>query len=237
MHFVIEGRISMRRLATVSLILMAFVLVTPSWAVPACVSGGTLASYEALASGCQIGDKIFSSFTDINSGTNPLTAAEITVTPINGAEIGVQFNAPWSASAGQSSDSDITFVVSVVSGGPLLIDDASVVQSSSGFIGDGVANVSEGVCGPTPCTPTLTLQTVNSAGTTSLKDHKVFTPTGSVFASKDIAVNGNTGFASLSSVQDTFSQTGVPEPTAMGLLGSALVGLSFIARKRGWARR
>jgi len=76
---------------------------------------------------------------------------------------------------------------------------------------------------------TLTLNT--SSATTSF-DHGVYTPTGLVSASKDLNVRGNNGgTASISGVTDLFSQTAVPEPASMLLMGSGLTILG------GWFRR
>src|ERR1051326_3647234 len=202
------------------------ILQTAAWGA-ACVTG-TIATYEALGSaGCNIGDKTFSDFTFVSSasgGATAPTAAGVTVTPVTiGGEIGLQFNALWTAGSNQTADTTIGFDVAVTGGGAFLIDDASTVQSSSGFTGTGSASVTEGICGPVPCSPTTSTTTINTAGTTQLSDHIVFSPTGSVHAVKDIGVSGGTaGTASISQVIDTFSQTAVPEPASILLLGSVL---------------
>jgi len=232
------------------------------WAtpVPACVSGATLAQYEALGStGCQIGDKIFSNFTYSDSAQNALAIlnSSVTVTtlgPTTGtdpaadfnANIGLLFNASWQATAtgcpsacvGGFSDSLIGFQVTVVGGG-MVITDTGLAQTS-GVAGSGSsAGVDENACGPAPCTPgttaVITFDNGTSTGTIRTADTTVG-PYSSVQVSKDIQVTAaavNGGQAGISAVSDTFSQspTGVPEPGTMALAGLALCGIAMI-RKR-----
>lgn len=231
----------MKRLA-ICITLLTIAVAAPVFGA-ACVTG-TVASYQALngSGGCTIGDKIFSNFSfaaSAGGGSSVLAASSITVTPVtnggtSGTEIGLQFNSLWSAGSNSFSDTTITFEVQVIGGGGFMIDDASTVQSSSGFTGTGQASVTEGICGPAPCTNTSTsTTTIKEQGTTQLSDHITFTPTGSIMAVKDIGVQGGTnGTATISQVTDTFSQTSVPEPASVFLLGGAMVGLCTLVRRR-----
>ena len=228
---------------------LLFGLAAPqAWAVPSsCVDGGTYASYMATnaAGGCFVGDKTFSNFNYTSSGTNAtaIPASGVTVNTIGpagsgatllGPDIGLQFNAPWSVGAGQALDSLITFDVAVTSGAAL-IHDAGLVQGGTSFSGNGLGQVAENACGPAPCTPSgaINLFTIDSAGQVKLTDLTVFSPTGSLSVVKDISVNGNSGSASISLVNDTFSQ--IPEPASLTLLGSALIGLGWLGRCRSKA--
>jgi hypothetical protein len=225
-------------------VVCALLLTSQAWAAT-CVSGATLADYIALGStGCTIGDKTFSNFaltTSQSGGATAPTAAGITITPVTtggstGNEIGLQFNALWTAGSNQTADTTINFDVAVTAGGSFLIDDASTVQSTSGFTGTGSASVTEGICanaGPSTCIPVTSTTTIKTSGTTVISDHVVFAPTGSIHAIKDIGVSGGTnGTASISQVVDSFSQTGVPEPASIFLMGSVMVGICGVIRRR-----
>src|ERR1017187_5113043 len=168
------------------------ILQTTVWGAP-CPSG-SLATYIALgAGGCTYGDKQFSGFELVGSTASAtltaLAAGYISVKPTTiGGELGFTFSSLWSAGSNQFMDTAIGFDVAVIGGGAFLIDDASIAQSSGGFTGTGTATVTEGLCGPIPCTTTTSLNTIDTSGTTILTAHEVFSPTGSAHAVKDIGV-------------------------------------------------
>jgi hypothetical protein len=113
-----------------------------------------------------------------------------------------------------------------VTSGAAIIKDASLVQSASGFTGTGDATITETLGGITSIT------TVNTQGTTILSANTNFTPTGSIGVVKDIGVSGGTnGTASISAIQDTFSQV-VPLPATFVLFGTGLAGLGLVRRRR-----
>jgi hypothetical protein len=215
-----------------------------AFATPVCPDGGPLSTFLASGYSCQIGDKVFSNFTYTSSafgGALAVPAAGITVDTIGphgsgasliGADIGLQFNAGWNALAGQTSDSDIGFTVTVL-GGALKIEDFGLAQVS-GVLPNGSASVVENGCGPAPCTPSeLAVMTFDSGGSNTQRvSDTMFTPRGSVEVSKDISVTGGTsGAAHLSLVTDTFSQ--IPEPMTMGFIGGglALLGVARLRRR------
>jgi hypothetical protein len=209
-----------------------------------CPDSASLQDYLNMsAGGCTIEDKIFSDFSYSSAaqgGATAIVASGVTVKPITTPlDPGLQFEANWSASSGQVSDSSIGFTVTVM-GGAAMIEDASVVQLGGSVIGTGIANVGEGVCVGFNCqNTTFTLNTVNTTDKSliQLGDHQIFSPTGQVTAFKDIGVSGNAnGFASVSLMSDQFSEIPqVPEPGTIKLFGT-LLGCVAILRRSPWFR-
>lgn len=192
----------------------------------ACATGANLGQWVTPGFSCTVGDKTFSNFSYVGTaggGATAIQAAEVDITVINNGSsgIGFQFSAPWSATSTESLDSLIKFNVAVTNGGPQQIHDAELVQSGSGFVAPGVGSVAENLSN------NVNLLTVDSANQTILGASQSFAPTGEVDVTKDISVNGNQGgFATISEVIDTFSQTTpVGEPAGLMIFGVGLAGL------------
>src|ERR1700687_1832968 len=102
--------------------LSAVMLASTAFPDPIQCQSDTLANYEALASGCVIGDKLFSGFAYHPNPLNLTTQVPdtaITVAPITGPDIGLKFSGPFSFSGLQVfHDTLIDFTVATVDHSP-----------------------------------------------------------------------------------------------------------------------
>lgn len=209
---------------------------TAAFATPACSSNVTDngATYFGGGYSCTIGDLLFSNFTYTPSGSNPLLANQITVDAVTGPNIGLSFNGPWSAAAGMTTDGTIDFTVTALSGGDI-INDFGLAQTS-GVVGNGSASVAENGCPGAGCDATggsIYVLTFQANGERSAQGETTFTPASVVDVEKDISVSGNTGYATISVVQDTFSQLSqCPEPMSLGFIGGGLALLGAVRLRR-----
>jgi hypothetical protein len=217
----------------------------PAAADSACPTGVALSTYLATPGfTCSIGDLDFGNFVYTSSASNPPTpvpASDVTVGTVDGsAGIGFTFDSNWTATgAGEFSDADIGFTVSVIGGGPATLEDAALIQTGGVDLTNtgSMASVGESGCSGSSngldCTQQWSLVTSENSNTTATSDHVFYLPTGVLTVSKDInAFDGTSAnaFASVSLVEDTFSQ--VPEPRSLALLlGFGLVAGLALKKK------
>jgi hypothetical protein len=224
-------------------VVAALMMASAAMASTTTCQGTTLDQYLTPNFSCMSGNLQFSNFGYIGTG-NPtglaLQAGNIFVQPLTTTgDEGFQFSAGWNVGTqpgGFSAfqDSLITFTISTVNQQATL-DDLSLFFNGSPS-GTGLSGVTEQYClgGPLNNCPAANSGQIKVTNPPQhFNDMITFnTPVSSISVSKDINVtSGINGTATISQVVNTFSQTGVPEPTSYLLLGSGLLGLGML-RKR-----
>jgi hypothetical protein len=226
-------------LRTSLVVAAALMLATFASAAPVCVDSDSLADYIALGEeGCMIGDKVFSDFSYVFSGTGttiPSSAVTVTTdpTPLNP---GVIFNAPWFAAPGTIIDVAIGFTVT----GPNIKDASIVVGGLTGGFLTGAEDLCLGdawdvsSCEGTELSPAMTV--ANGSLSDSIDWFDEYGPVSQVGVFKDITLENFTGSTgvSFSLISQNFSQ--VPEPSTLLLMGGGLLALG-LARRRAIRNR
>jgi hypothetical protein len=235
-----------RKLAIVGALAVAAVLSAPrSASATIFTTQQTLDTLYQTGNALQSGDKLFNFAPYVNafSNVNGPTASNIFVQPIFlSGDFGIRFISTWTSSNSTLVDTGLDFDVSVVDDPSTPgIDESQVYKIHDSTLsvagaanGTGTFFVTETVTDPNNGGATLANKLANQNSTS---DHKEFPYLVSIaHVKKDIqALGGTDGTASISHVDQLFSQSGgsVPEPVtaSLALAGLAALGLSATRRR------
>jgi hypothetical protein len=215
----------------------------PALADSQCNTGVALSTYLGTNFTCFIGDLDFSNFTYSSTASmppSPIPSTAVTVNTVNNGNAGIGFNfeGSWTVGAtGQYEDALIGFTVSVIGGGPAVLEDAALAQAGNFYGAGAAASVTENGCAGTSITACgagseWSLLTLQQTGVTDFSSNTFYSPTGQLTVTKNINASTQSGgsLATVTGVTDTFSQ--VPEPRSLALmLGFGLIAALGLKKK------
>lgn len=178
------------------LLLFCFLLAMAGISLAAACPQDTLATYTTPGFSCTVGSLKFSNFTytgTASGGAGVVSASAIGVSPVSS---GVQFRPPFGVVTSQTQDGLIGFTVTVSSG--------NVIGFTSSMGGYGVGAAGTVSVATTGNNSAEAFLVYNSGGNVASQT-VTFGGVVSLVVITDIAVNGNSGSAAVSSASEQFT--------------------------------
>lgn len=224
--------------ALICLTLVAAVLAWTSSAPAATIIGAPVALSTLVDGGnIVVGDKTFTNFNYTFTGDMP-SSVGVNVVPIqdDDGNYGIRFQAAFIDLPSSIGGSDALITYTVTAGANRLISDAHLAGNIDRLGTTGSASVTETFL-PLGANGEFTMHIYNDEGhpTPKLTDGRVFTiPTKSLNVQKDILliVPQAGASATISFVDQSFSQIDVPEPAVAMLLLGGVMGWSGVRRRQ-----
>jgi len=208
--------------------------VVPAAATPICISGDTLANYEALgAGGCTVGPMLVNGFSfnliSVSGGATAVNASQITVTP--------DFPSDGFGLIFASSGFSVTGTGAVSYGLGFTWDPTGDIRGAGDILDPGSVDILTGGCegiafSGSSCSGTPFSLHVFEGATSQLTDFVSFSGTNIVWIENTIDLNANGGTASFNSIENYIV---VPEPGSFAMMLAGLVVVAGV-RWRGKGR-
>jgi len=196
-----------------------------------CGTPGMTANLGQLISGpvtsCTVGTKEFLNFSYTPAGlfVTTVPAASVTVAPALTPDPGLLLVGGWANTSTTTADALIGFAVREMAGSTSLIRDASLDISGATPLAQDVESFSSGISpGGTPIGRALTV-----TGTSTHDAETFASPLASFFVFDNLSVPAG---QAASDLNKEFSQTAVPEPASLAILGISLLGMGAAYRLR-----